>query len=88
MVPGAEFRAAAVAAEAVGASVLLGDRPVDITIARVWAALSTWHKVKFVYTLLRSGFERSETEELKKLIEELKDTDMLTEVAPLPCPVP
>ena len=39
----------------VGAKVVLGDRPVRVTLARSWAALGRWERVRFVWTLLRSG---------------------------------
>ncbi|CAG9463570.1 unnamed protein product [Pedinophyceae sp. YPF-701] len=38
--PGAEFAAAAKAAGEVDAQVVLGDRPIEITLQRAWAALS------------------------------------------------
>jgi pheromone shutdown protein TraB len=37
-VVGAEFGAAATAADAVGAQLVLGDRPIEVTLARAWAA--------------------------------------------------
>ena len=80
MTPGAEFRAAATEAAALDAAVCLGDRPVHITIARVWAALSPWHKVKFICTMLHSGLSMPDAEELRRMIEELKETDALTQV--------
>ena len=84
MVPGAEFRAAALEADAMDAMICLGDRPVHITIARVWAALSAWEKVKFIFMMIHSGFSVPDAEEMRKLIEELKETDALTEVRPPP----
>lgn len=80
MTPGAEFRAAAEAAQEVDAAVCLGDRPVNITIARVWAALSPWHKLKFLCTLLWTGLSMPDAEELRRMFEELKETDALTQV--------
>jgi len=43
------------AAIEVGAQVILGDRPVGLTLARTWAALSTWERCSFLWTLLYSG---------------------------------
>jgi pheromone shutdown protein TraB len=40
---GGEFRAAAAAAEAAGAQIVLGDRPVEVTLRRAWDAL-TWRQ--------------------------------------------
>lgn len=36
---GAEFRAARAAADRVGAQVVLGDRPIELTLKRAWAAM-------------------------------------------------
>ena len=44
---GGEFRAAARAAEAVGAEVVLGDRPLEITLQRAFAALSPLDRLRF-----------------------------------------
>ena len=41
-VVGAEFGAAAAAADAVGAQLVLGDRPIEVTLARAWAACGGW----------------------------------------------
>ena len=43
---GADFRAARRAAEAAGATIVLGDRPIEITIERSWGALSRGEKVR------------------------------------------
>ena len=45
---GAEFRAAADAARGIGAKLVLGDRALAATVARVWAAVSTWHRLCLV----------------------------------------
>ena len=34
---------------------VLGDRSVRTTLARSWAALRPWNRVRFVWTLLRTG---------------------------------
>lgn len=31
---------------------VLGDRAVDITLARTWAALSTWERLRFMWQLV------------------------------------
>ena len=49
--PGADFRAARRAAERVGASLILGDRPIEITLERAWRSLSLrdrWRLVRSV----------------------------------------
>jgi len=38
--------------------VKLIDRPVSITIARMWAAISTWDKLKLCGTLVRDRYAR------------------------------
>ena len=48
VVPGAEFRAAAMGAEAVGARLVLGDRNIVITAERVEAAISGWERFKYI----------------------------------------
>lgn len=53
--PGEEFRVAFREARAVGAQVVLGDRPASITFARTWAALGGWQKARLLASLLRSG---------------------------------
>ena len=35
--------------------VVLGDRPLTVTLARVWAALSFWEKIKLSASLLWTG---------------------------------
>ena len=46
----------------VGAAICLGDRLVSITIARTWAALSRWEKIKFICELLWVGLAVPEKE--------------------------
>ena len=55
VMPGEEFRVALQQAHAGGAQVVLGDRPLTITLARVWHALGLWEKVKLTGTLLWTG---------------------------------
>lgn len=50
----------------------LGDRPVQITLVRTWAALSLWQKVKLVFSLVYSGINVPDAEELAQMVEELK----------------
>jgi pheromone shutdown protein TraB len=40
--PGEEFRAAFSAARQVGCTVVLGDRPISITLSRTWGSLGLW----------------------------------------------
>lgn len=54
--PGGEFRAARRAALACGSQLVLGDRPLEITLSRAWAAASTRHRAEFAAFLLRGLF--------------------------------
>ncbi|KAL6005572.1 hypothetical protein ACLOJK_006139 [Asimina triloba] len=50
---GDEFRAARRASEAVGAQIVLGDRPIEITLGRAWNSLKWGEKLSLVFSLLR-----------------------------------
>lgn len=54
IVPGIEFRAAFEEAQRLTppAHVVLGDRPIDVTIKRTWGGLSVWSKMKLLYLLM------------------------------------
>ena len=54
----------------VGAKVVLGDRPVRVTLARTWSALSRWNKIRFIWGLLTTGFCVSD--DLKAEVEAMK----------------
>lgn len=57
----------------VDAKVLLGDRRLHITLARVWASLSSWEKVKLVWMFVHSGLTLSKLkEDLAEEIESMK----------------
>jgi pheromone shutdown protein TraB len=73
--PGEEFRVALREAQALGAQVVLGDRPVTITLARVWGALTSWEKFKLTGSLLWAGLTMFDSSALKKDIERLKASD-------------
>ena len=82
VVPGDEFRLAYEAArsfEPEAAKLFLGDRPVGITIKRTWAALTTWDKIKLVFSFVSEATFLPQAEELKDLVEQLKSSDMVTE---------
>ncbi len=55
MEPGLEFRAAARAAEAVQAQVVLGDRPIEITLERAWTALDWKQRFRLCRDLLSAS---------------------------------
>ena len=72
MAPGAEFRAAYQAMQHIpGCQLVLGDRPIEITLQRMLAALSFWQKLRFAFSLLC---------ELKPItaedVEKMKDKDI------------
>eukprot|EP00884_Botryococcus_braunii_P012017 jgi/Botrbrau1/20816/Bobra.0156s0043.2 len=52
---GADMRAAREAAEAVGAQLVLGDRPIEITLQRAWDALSWERRLNFLMDLLKGS---------------------------------
>ncbi|GAB4818872.1 hypothetical protein N2152v2_005918 [Parachlorella kessleri] len=76
IVPGAEFRAAMRAAHEVGAKVALGDRPISITLARTWHALSLREKLSLVTSMLWTGLAPANPDKLKEDIEHMKETDV------------
>ena len=65
--PGEEFRAAARAADRVGAQVVLGDRPIEVTLGRAWEALPGGKRGRLVSELLRAGLT-SKTFEVRGLL--------------------
>ncbi|KAK9817743.1 hypothetical protein WJX72_001538 [[Myrmecia] bisecta] len=77
--PGEEFRVAVLEALEVGAKLQFGDRSLSITIARVWAALSAWQKVKLVWYLCVTGIMVPDAKELNAFMDSMKDTDVVTE---------
>ncbi|XP_039134551.1 traB domain-containing protein isoform X2 [Dioscorea cayenensis subsp. rotundata] len=50
---GDEFRAARKASEEVGAQIVLGDRPIEITLERAWRSLMWSEKVRFIFSLIQ-----------------------------------
>ncbi|KAJ4977134.1 hypothetical protein NE237_002240 [Protea cynaroides] len=78
VLPGSEFRVAFEEAMQYGGKVILGDRPVHITIQRTWGKMSLWHRAKFLYCLLFQAIFLPSPEELNKMLKEMDDVDMLT----------
>ncbi|KAK4743411.1 hypothetical protein SAY87_001412 [Trapa incisa] len=76
--PGAEFRVAFEEAMKYGGKVILGDRPVQITILRTWNRMPLWHKIKLIYSFLFQAVFLPSPEELNKMLKEMDDVDMLT----------
>ncbi|GER34975.1 TraB family protein [Striga asiatica] len=50
---GDEFRAARKASEEIGAQLVLGDRPIEITLERAWSSLSWKEKLSLVSSVFR-----------------------------------
>ncbi|XP_039130768.1 traB domain-containing protein-like [Dioscorea cayenensis subsp. rotundata] len=76
--PGSEFRVAYEEAMGYGAKVVLGDRPVHITLRRSWGKMTLWHRTKFLYYMLFQAMFLPSSEELNKMLKEMDDVDMLT----------
>lgn len=78
VLPGAEFRVAFEEAMSYGGKVLLGDRPVQITLRRTWGKMSLWHRAKFLYYIIFQSVFLPSPEELNKMLKDMDDVDMLT----------
>ncbi|XP_057796632.1 uncharacterized protein LOC131012662 isoform X1 [Salvia miltiorrhiza] len=86
--PGAEFRVAYEEAMKYDGKIILGDRPVQITLQRTWAMMPLGHKIKFFLKLFfrRPFFDISSgqvnsvigPEDIAKRLKELNDVDNLT----------
>ncbi|XP_068490806.1 uncharacterized protein [Phaseolus vulgaris] len=63
---GDEFRAARKASEEVGAQIVLGDRPIEITLQRAWKAMKWIEKLNLVLTIFR-GIASSSNISVNKL---------------------
>jgi len=61
---------------------ILGDRPLYLTLTRAWESLGIWGKVKLVVSLVYSSFQKPDPAELKEWMQKIlsDDTgDLLTE---------
>ncbi|XP_050205906.1 uncharacterized protein LOC126655696 [Mercurialis annua] len=76
--PGSEFRVGFEEAQAYGGKVILGDRPVQITLRRTWAKMPLWHKTKLLYSILFQAVFLPSSEELNKMLKDMDNVDMLT----------
>ncbi|XP_019448952.1 PREDICTED: traB domain-containing protein-like isoform X1 [Lupinus angustifolius] len=76
--PGSEFRVAYEEAMKYGGRVILGDRPVQVTLRRTWSKMPLWHKTKLVYSLLFQAVFLPSSDDLNKMLKEMDDSDMLT----------
>ena len=73
--PGAEMLAGAAAAESAGARLELIDRPIDITLKRVWRHLGFWSRVKLLGVMINALFSGEDIKD--EDIEALKKQDQL-----------
>ena len=78
VLPGAEFRVAFEEAMTYGGKVILGDRPVQITLRRTWGKMSLWHRAKFLYYIVFQSLFLPSPEDLNKMLKDMDDVDMLT----------
>ncbi|KAK7263546.1 hypothetical protein RJT34_31138 [Clitoria ternatea] len=76
--PGSEFRVAYEEAIKYGGRVILGDRPVQITLRRTWSKMPLWHKTKLLYSLFFQAVFLPSSDDLNKMLKEMNDSDMLT----------
>ncbi|KAJ0434022.1 putative TraB family protein [Helianthus annuus] len=76
--PGSEFRVAYEEAMKYGGKVVLGDRPVNITLRRTWSKMPLWHKTKLMYSLMFQSIFLPSPVRLNEMLKELDDVDMLT----------
>lgn len=75
--PGAEMIAAVDSSEAIGARIVLADRDLTTTLKRAWGRLRFWEKMKLLFQILVGVVDSPEIS--KEDVEELKETDVLTE---------
>lgn len=76
--PGLEMLRAIQVADEVGATTVLADREVAITLKRTWGGLGFWKGMKLLATLVMEGFSPSE-DLSEEEIERLKTADVLEE---------
>lgn len=56
--PGSELLRAVDTAEAAGIPVILGDRPIRLTLRRIWGAIGWWQRFNLLATLVGAMFSR------------------------------
>ncbi|KAM0896422.1 hypothetical protein ACQ4PT_023208 [Festuca glaucescens] len=78
VLPGAEFRVGYEEAMKYGGKVVLGDRPVQITLRRTWGMMSLWQRTKFLYYIIFQSLFLPSPEDLNKMLKDMDDVDMLT----------
>jgi pheromone shutdown-related protein TraB len=76
--PGAEMMEGVRLAEETGATLVLADRDVQVTLKRVWGFLGFWKKFQLLSQLLTSIFVDDDVD--KALIEDMKKKDQLAAI--------
>ncbi|XP_055343216.1 uncharacterized protein LOC129591559 [Paramacrobiotus metropolitanus] len=77
MIPGGEMRSAyREAVKNPDCMVLLGDRPISITLKRAFGALSLWQKIQFLWVIMRE----MRTDISQEDVEKCKSSDVLEEL--------
>ncbi len=76
--PGAEMMEGIRLAEETGATLVLADRDVQVTLKRVWGFLGFWKKVRLLSQLLASIFVDEDVD--KSMIEDMKNKDQLAAI--------
>ncbi|KAF6265342.1 TraB family-domain-containing protein [Scenedesmus sp. NREL 46B-D3] len=79
VLPGAEFRAAARAADAAGASLVLGDRPIEITLERAWNALPWPRRFRLLGDLMLASFAPQAEELTAADVERFRSDDTISQ---------
>lgn len=78
VLPGAEFRVAYEEAMKYGGKVILGDRPIHITLRRLSGCMPLWHKIKLLYSLLLQAIFLPSFGDIKKMLKNMDDVDAIT----------
>lgn len=73
--PGQEMIQGIASAEAVGAQLVLADRNIQITFARIWGGIGLWGKAKLLTIIIASLFQSEEISE--EDLEKMKTEDIL-----------
>lgn len=76
--PGEEMIQGMKSAQEVGAQLVLADRNIQITFARVWRGLRFWDKVKLLFAIISGIFEADSVSE--EDVERMKSRDVLDDV--------
>ncbi len=60
---------------------ILGDRPVSLTLTRAWESLGIWGKIKLMAGLIISSVRKPNPDELREWMEKIlyEDTDLMSE---------